>query len=268
MKKIYRTTLLSLGATALIGCGGGGSSSDDSPSSSSTDLKTLASIHKYSIVATATSEGNCKGANGEMIIEGSTISGTIKTGWGDPLIIGGTYDKSSGDVDGGFAKNNNRLAEYSGNIKNNVGTGTWSDSLGCSGTWKGTGYASNYVESTPETPATTTPTTRPSSSSKSFDPANLQGYEISYTGTGLVEYTISFACDGSFETKASRHGVTVETTHGDTITINSNKLLLESSVNSVDNVSITLIGGSIVLGQSVDDMGNVVTDIREVLSCN
>ncbi len=266
MKNIYIATLL-LGASTFIGCGGGGSSSDDSPSSSSTDSKTLASIHKYSIVATATSGGNCKGANGKMIIEGSSVSGTIKTGWGDTLMIGGTYDKSSGDVDGGFAKNNNRLAEYSGNIKNNVGTGTWSDSLGCSGTWKGTGYASNYVESTPETPATT-PTTRPSSSSKSFDPANLQGYEISYTGTGMVEYTITFACDGSFETKASRHGVTVETTYGDTITINSNKLLLGSSVNSIDDVSISLIDGNIVLGQSVDDMGNVVTDIKEIESCN
>jgi len=265
MKTVYKLTMI-LAITTFTGCGGGGggSSSNTDNSDSSNTIKELASIHKYSISATPTSDGNCKGANGEMVIEGSEVSGTVKTGWGDQLMINGTYNKTNGDIDGGFAKNSTRLAEYSGNIKDNSGTGEWSDSLGCSGTWKATGYSSNYINSSP-TPTTTSNRT---SSSKSFDPNNLQGYKLSYTGTGMVDYTILFNCDGSFETKASRHGVTVETTHGDTITIDSDKILLKSSVNDIDDVSITLIDGNIVLGKSKDDMGNVITDIKKVSSCN
>jgi len=264
MKNIYLLTLL-VGATLLIGCGGGGGGSSTTSTTNSNTIKELASIHKYSITATPTSGGNCKGATGQMVIEGSEISGTVKTGWGDILTIEGSYNQSNGEVDGGFAKNSNRLADYSGEISDNKGSGTWSDSLGCSGTWTGQGYPTNYIETT--STQQTAPTSN-SSSSKTFDPDNLQGYEISYMETGLIKRTIIIDCDGSFVVKSSRHGVTIELTHGDNIVISSDKVLLESSINSLDDVSITLINGNIVFGKSVDNMGNVVTDIKQLKSCN
>ena len=99
MKNIYLTTLL-LGAIGLSGCGGGGGN-DSTPNSTN---NTESTIKKYKIVAIPTSSGNCRGADGTMVIEGSSVSGTIKTGWGDNLIIGGTYSSQNGDISGGFAK--------------------------------------------------------------------------------------------------------------------------------------------------------------------
>ncbi len=262
MKDYYRSILF-FGTILVVGCGGGGSSDDES-TTVTTDGKILNSIHKYHIVANPTSGGSCRGAEGEMIIEEHTISGSIKTGWGDTLMIEGTYDMQSGQVDGGFAKNNSRLASYDGVIANNQGEGAWSDNLGCSGSWKGSGYASNYIDST----ASTSSTEDSISSTKGFDPNSLEGYEIRYEGSGLVSYTIIFGCDGTFETRASRHEVTVETTYGDTIIVDGDTLVLESSVNSMDNMRISLVGGNIVLGESVDDMGNVITDMEQIESCN
>jgi len=255
MKNIYLTTLL-LGAIGLSGCGGGGSNHSTQPNSTN---NTEATIQKYKIVATPTSGGNCRGANGTMIIEGSSVSGTIKTGWGDNLIIGGTYSSQNGDISGGFAKNSTRLATYSGNIQNNKGSGNWSDNLGCSGTWTATGLSSNTTSS--QRPTTT-------NNSKSFDAQNLQGYEINYQGEGLISYKIKFACDGSFKVTATRHGVNVIAMSGDDITIDAKKMILQSAVNVNEQFIISLIDGDVVIGQSVDDDGNIITEVKKVSSCN
>jgi len=248
MKNIYLTTLL-LGAIGLSGCGGGGG--NDSTPNSTNNIEST--IKKYNIVATPTSSGNCRGADGTMVIEGSSVSGTIKTGWGDNLIIGGTYSSQNGDISGGFAKNGTRLATYSGNMQNNKGSGNWSDNLGCSGTWTATGLSSN------------TPT---SNSSKNFDAQNLQGYEINYQGQGLISYKIEFACDGSFKVTATRHGVNVIAMSGDDITIDAKKMILQSAVNVDEQFIISLIDGDVVIGQSVDDDGNIITEVKKVSSCN
>jgi len=253
MKNIYLTTIL-LGAISLVGCGGGSNGGDNS-----TPNSVQSAIQKYKIVATPTSGGNCRGANGTMIIEGSTVSGTIKTGWGDNLIIGGTYSSTNGDVSGGFAKSNKRLATYSGNIKNNRGSGNWSDSLGCSGTWTATGLSSNTASSSSSTNT---------NNSKSFDAQNLQGYEINYQGEGLISYKIKFECDGSFSVTATRHGVNVITMSGDDIIIDSDKMILQSSVNSSEQFIITLINGDVVIGKSTDGDDNIISEVKKVSNCN
>jgi len=254
MKNIYLTTLL-LGAIGLSGCGGGGGN-DSTPNSTN---NTESTIKKYNIVATPTSGRNCRGADGTMIIEGSSVSGTIKTGWGDNLIIGGTYSSQNGDISGGFAKNSTRLATYSGNIQNNKGSGNWSDNLGCSGTWTATGLSSNITSS--QRPTTT-------NNSKSFDAQNLQGYEINYQGQELISYKIKFACDGSFKVTATRHGVNVIAMSGDDIIINYTRIILKSEVNVNEQFIISLIDGDVVIGQSVDDDGNIITEVKKVSSCN
>ena len=248
MTKNYLATLL-FSAIALTACGGAGSSSDTPKNSD----HTTSSIKKYKIVATPTSGGNCRGANGTMVINGSDVSGTIKTGWGDNLVISGTYTSQSGDIDGGFVKNNKRLATYNGNIKNNSGSGNWSDSLGCSGTWTATGAYSN---------------TAPTNNTKTFDAQNLQGYEINYNAEGLISYKIALACDGSFKITASRHGVDVPIMSGDQIDIDAKLMVFNSSVNVDEKKSISLQDGNIVLGKSVDEDGNIIKEVKKVSSCN
>ncbi len=248
MTKKHLTTLL-LSAIALTACGGGGGSSDTPKKSDDA----TSSIKKYKIVATPTSGGNCRGANGTMVINGSDVSGTIKTGWGDNLVISGTYTSQSGDIDGGFAKNNKRLATYNGNIKNNSGSGNWSDSLGCSGTWTATGASSN---STP-----------PTNNSKIFDAQNLQGYEINYKSDGLVSNKIEFTCDGSFNITVSRHGVDVPIMSGDQIDISDTLMVLNSAIDD-EKRTISLQDGNIVIGKSVDEDGNIIKEVKKVSSCN
>jgi len=260
MKTIYLTTIL-IGATTLIGCGG---SSSSNPENNTPTQERLAQIHKYKIVATATSGSNCKNATGEMIINNSTISGTIKTGWGDILTISGTYNKTKGDVDGGFAKNNNRLAQYSGNIKNNIGTGTWSDSLGCSGTWKGDGYKTNYISSSQPTANSN------SNSDKKLDAYNIQGYELGFNYERGTSASISFGCDGSFAMKLSLSGVTRTSISGDDITIENHKLKLVSSQTS-EKILISLDNDdNIIKGTSkVTELGSyTVNQIKKISSCN
>ena len=64
MTKNYLATLL-FSAIALTACGGDGGSSDTPKKSDDT----TSSIKKYKIVATPTSGGNCRGANGTMVIK-------------------------------------------------------------------------------------------------------------------------------------------------------------------------------------------------------
>jgi len=263
MKTIYLTTLL-ISATTLVGCGGGSSSSEHNKDTPATNNQ-LTQIHKYKIIATATSSGNCKGATGEMIINNNTVSGTIKTGWGDILSISGTYNKANGDVDGGFAKNNNRLAQYSGSIKKNIGTGTWSDSLGCSGTWRGEGYKTNYISSSQPT------SNNPSNNNKKLNAYNIQGYELGFKYERGTSATISFECDGSFSMKFSLSGVTRTSMRGDDITVlNSHQLKLISSQTS-EKILISLDSeDNIIEGVSkVSELESyTINRIQKISDCN
>ena len=259
MKRIYSTLII--GALTLTACGGGGGTTPSSTrtpplDNGSSARQTLAQIHRYRIEAVSTSGSNCKGAIGEMIINGSGISGTITTGWGDVLTIGGTYVSSSGNVSGGFAKNNLRLAEYSGTIVNNNTTGRWSDSLGCSGTWSGVGDASNYVT----TPATQIPV---SSDAKTFDPYNLQGYTISYNQLGLDYYNIKIACDSSYIVTLTRRGLMSEVDHGDVVDVSEDELGFGSLFK------FSLINGKLVVGKSKSLVfGDKVSSVAKHQECH
>jgi hypothetical protein len=264
MKTIYLTTLL-LGAITLIGCGSGSSSSEPSDDDKNPIERQLAQIHKYKIVATATSGGNCKGATGDMIINASAISGTIKTGWGDVLTISGTYNKTNGDVAGGFAKNNNRLAQYSGTITNNKGRGEWSDSLGCSGTWSGEGSASNYIESSQPSPEQNS-----NNSSKNLNAHDIQGYELGFDYERGTSASISFGCDGSFAMKLSLSGVTRTSISGDDITVENHQLKLVSS-QTYEKIIVSLDNDdNIVQGTSkVTELSSyTINSIKKISSCN
>jgi hypothetical protein len=258
MRTIYITTLLT-GVATLIGCGGVNSyPTPGSEDDNSTDRRLLAPIQKYNLITTASSGGNCNDSKGEMIINSNIVSGTIETDWGDILIISGTYNPSSGDIDGGFIKNNNKLAQYTGSIKNNKGSGIWSDSLGCSGTWSGEGYETNYL--LPDN----------NSTSKSINAYDIQGYELYFTYERGTSASINFGCDGTFAIKLSISGVTQTTISGDDITIENHQLQLLSSRTS-DKVLISLDDNdNIVEGSSkVRELGSyTINQIKQVSRCN
>jgi len=267
MKNIYLTTIL-LGAISLSGCGGGGNGGDNSTPNSIQQ----SAIQKYKIVATPTSGGNCRGANGTMIIEGSAVSGTIKTGWGDNLIIGGTYSSANGDVSGGFAKSNQRLATYSGNIKNNSGSGKWSDSLGCSGTWTVTGLSSNSTNTSSSSTSTSTSTSTPHSSSKDMVNAHdIKGYQISYPADGLTT-VVTFGCDGSFDMSTSNHGTHIPIDSGDSIEIHDSSNGKNGFID-LGIVKITLdSNNNVVVGESkaidVLDDTYTISNLSKDKECN
>ena len=261
MKTIYYTTALLASISIFIGCGG--VNTHTTPPSrnienNATDGRQLASIQKYKLINRATSEGSCSDSNGEMIINNNKVSGTIKTDWGDILIISGTYNQSNGNIDGGFIKNNYRLAQYTGSFKNNKGNGIWTDSLGCSGTWIGEGYETNYI--LPDN----------NSSNKNINAYDIQGYELYFDYERGTSATISFGCDGTFAVNLSISGATRTTISGDDLTIENHQLQLLSSRTS-DKVFISLDNeNNIVEGTSkIRELGSyTVNRIKQVSHCN
>ncbi len=267
MKNIYLTALL-FGTINLSGCGGGGSKGSSNPSTQPNSTNNLeAAIKKYKIVATPTSNGNCRGANGTMIIENSSVSGTIKTGWGDNLIIGGTYSSKNGDISGGFAKSGKRLATYSGKMQNNSGSGKWSDSLGCSGTWTATGSSSNTETTTPPSSTST-----PSTSTNKVNAHDIKGYKISYPEDGLTT-VVTFGCDGSFDMSTSNHGTRIPIDSGDSIQIRDTTSKKKGVIGLGGIVQITLdTNNNVVVGESkavdVLDDAYTITSILKYEKCN
>ena len=275
MKNIYLSTLL-LGATLLIGCGEGStgkSTKESTQRASNTQVEDTKEpqaqslIHTYKVVATPTSGGSCKGAEGEMVIEKSKVSGTIKTGWGDVLTISGTYDQSSGDVDGGFAKNNNRLAEYSGNITDNNGGGTWSDSLGCSGTWETTNHSSKATTSPQPSSNTSTSTNTKATKVNAHE---IQGYQITYPEDGLTT-VVTFECDGTYTSATSNHGINIPIDSGkvqirDTTSDKAGVLSFSYMQVSLDDQNNVVAGES----KAVDVLDDIhtITSITKVSECN
>jgi len=260
MKNIYLISIL-LGSTIIIGCGSSSSSTDSPQSSNPTTSRTLASIHKYKITAIPTSTQECKGANGDMVIKDSSISGTIKTDWGDILTISGTYNKSSGDVAGGFAKNSKRLVEYSGIIENNIGTGTWEDSIGCKGTWRGVGDESNYI--------TSQQNSENIDHSKKVDAHNIEGYKIGFDYERGTTASINFGCDGSFSFDLTLSGVVRNSMRGDDITISNSKMKLIA--NSSEEISISLDKDDYIIKNysKVTELDSyTVNSINQVSNCN
>lgn len=119
--------------------------------------------------------------------------------------------------------------------------------------------------SSPTTPTNTTP---PTNNLKKFDAQNLQGYEINYQSEGLVSNKIELACDGSFKITATRHGVDVPVMSGDQIDISTTLMVLNSAINVNEKRTISLNNGNIVLGKSVDEDGNIITEVKKVSTCN
>ena len=270
MKNIYLTALLFGTVSLSSGCGGGGSSTPSTQPNTTNNIE--ATIKKYKIVATPTSGGNCRGAEGTMVIENSSVSGTIKTGWGDNLIIGGTYSSQNGDISGGFAKSGKRLATYSGKMQNNSGSGKWSDSLGCSGTWTATDSSSNTETTTPpNSNSTPSSTSTPNTSTSKVNAHDIKGYKISYPEDGLTT-VVTFGCDGSFDMSTSNHGTRIPIDSGDSIQIRDTTSE-KKGVIGLGIVQITLdTNNNVVVGESkavdVLDYAYTITSILKYDDCN
>jgi len=120
--------ILFLSSLVLVACGG----SDGGFSSPNNSIKT------YTVNAYPYKEFSniCNPAHGELVLNGSNVSGTVKREDNDMIyVISGTYIQETGDIEGGFAINSRTIAVFDGKIVGNKGNGIWEDDLGCSGTW-------------------------------------------------------------------------------------------------------------------------------------
>ena len=125
--------ILTLASLLLIGCGGD-SSSNNIPNTNNDS----SGIKKYNVSVTPSSSSSaiCHSASGNMVINGSSVSGTVKRSGSNTIYaISGTYIAETGAIEGGFAVSGQSVAEYSGSISGSNGSGSWSDDYGCNGSW-------------------------------------------------------------------------------------------------------------------------------------
>jgi hypothetical protein len=137
MKKIV---ILGVGILLLIGCGGGSSSPKKGPLSSNNPMDRMVGggdipFQRYTLTNTPDSKKPwCQIAKGILIIKNNMVSGTMMSGLKSYMIFG-TYIPETGDISGGFPKNQ-PISNYSGKINSTNGSGRWSDDFTCSGTWE------------------------------------------------------------------------------------------------------------------------------------
>lgn len=78
---------------------------------------------------------SCGSATIDMTITDSVISGTATDSWGKPYTMSGMV-YPTGDIEAAMASGDeSNLAQYSGVLSGDTGSGTWEDIEGCSGTW-------------------------------------------------------------------------------------------------------------------------------------
>lgn len=84
----------------------------------------------------ATSADECGGATLSMVVDGTNVTGTALTTSDETLIVNGTLD-AEGNVQGGWAENNEVVASFTGVFEASTGgSGTWEDNFGCTGTYQ------------------------------------------------------------------------------------------------------------------------------------
>lgn len=77
----------------------------------------------------------CGSATVDMTISDSIITGTATDSWGETYILSGMV-YSTGDIEAAMASGNEEnVAQFSGQLSGDTGSGTWEDIEGCSGTW-------------------------------------------------------------------------------------------------------------------------------------
>jgi hypothetical protein len=76
----------------------------------------------------------CGAATLSLTILNSVITGTARSTSGDSYDITGDVD-ASGDISAGFAASEGVTATITGDIDGHIASGSWSESLGCKGTW-------------------------------------------------------------------------------------------------------------------------------------
>lgn len=75
----------------------------------------------------------CKGGAGTVTINGSNLTGTVKTDWGYELDASATV-ADDGTIKGGIAKGGQNAGTFGGTLGADGGEGTWKDAYGCEGT--------------------------------------------------------------------------------------------------------------------------------------
>lgn len=76
----------------------------------------------------------CGAATLSLEISNSVITGTARDTSGDSYDITGNVD-ADGDISAGFAAGEGATATFTGDIDGHIASGSWSESLGCKGTW-------------------------------------------------------------------------------------------------------------------------------------
>jgi hypothetical protein len=77
----------------------------------------------------------CGSATVDMTITDSVISGTATDTWGETYTLSGTV-YPTGDIEAAMASGDEEnVAQFSGQLSGDSGSGTWEDIEGCSGTW-------------------------------------------------------------------------------------------------------------------------------------
>lgn len=118
--------ILGVSAFFLVACG----------SSSSTGDEGGIEIYTISATPSAGAPSFCRSAHGDIVINDSAVSGTLKRDSSDIIyVVSGTYIRETNEIEGGFAVSKTTVAEFSGTINGSTGSGRWSDDYGCDGTW-------------------------------------------------------------------------------------------------------------------------------------
>ena len=123
----------------LVGCGSGGGSSSKGPKSNNPMDRLVGGgdipFQRYTLTNTPDKTLPwCMVAKGFLIIKNNMVSGTMISA-PKSYVIFGTYIPETGNISGGFPKKQ-PISNYTGVINSDKGSGSWSDDLGCNGTWE------------------------------------------------------------------------------------------------------------------------------------
>jgi len=77
---------------------------------------------------------DCGSARGQVWIKDGSVGGVLTDNRNVPVRITGTQDRR-GNIEAGVAVNGQFVASWHGELRAEAGSGRWSDSSGCEGSW-------------------------------------------------------------------------------------------------------------------------------------
>jgi len=79
----------------------------------------------------------CASADGVVWVSTTKVGGEVKDAYGRRYALSGKRD-TNGQVSAGLAYSHQNVANWSGNISDEQGSGSWQDQFGCEGNWQAT----------------------------------------------------------------------------------------------------------------------------------